>query len=58
MAYELWKSAYLVSWATMGKHYPKTPEQASPELYPPKPKIKMPPNLWIAQNGGKNIKYE
>jgi hypothetical protein len=43
--YELWKQAYLISWAVMGKNYPKTPEEASPELYQSKKRIKMPPNL-------------
>lgn len=41
----MWKEAYLISWATMGKKYPDTPEKANPELYPPKPRIKMPSNL-------------
>lgn len=58
LAYNIWKSAYLISWATMGKNYPKTPEEASPELYPPKPRIKMPPNLLAQQNRGGKIIYE
>ncbi len=45
LAYRMWKEAYLISWATMGKKYPDTPEKANPELYPPKPRIKMPSNL-------------
>ena len=60
MAYRIWKEAHLIAWAVMGKGYPKTPEMASPELYPAKQRIKMPPNLLKAQNekrGGKII-YE
>lgn len=45
IGYNFWKQAYLISWAVAGKHYPKTPEKASPELYPKKPTIKMPSNL-------------
>ena len=57
MAYRIWKQAYLIAWAVMGKHYPKTPEKASPELYPPKPRIKMPANLMKRIEGGK-VNYE
>ena len=57
MAYRIWKQAYLISWAVMGKQYPKTPEKASPELYPPKPRIKMPVNLMKRIEGGK-VNYE
>lgn len=49
LAYKLWKNAYLtvlgVSDLLSSKrsmNFPKTPELASPELYPPKPKIKKP----------------
>lgn len=45
LAYRMWKEAYLIAWATMGKKYPQSPSQASPELYPPKPRIKMPEML-------------
>lgn len=45
LAYRMWKEAYLISWATMGKKYPQTPQDASPELYSPKPRIKMPEML-------------
>lgn len=41
----MWKEAHLIAWATMGKKYPQTPQDASPELYPPKPRIKMPEML-------------
>lgn len=58
LAYSLWKNAYLTSWAVMGKHYPKTPDKASPELYPLKPRIKMPINLLKQQGRGENINYE
>ena len=43
LGYKLWKSAYLTAWAAMdGKHYPKKPEKASPELYPKPKTIPMP----------------
>lgn len=59
LAYRMWKEAYLISWAVMGKNFPKTPENASPELYPPKPTIKMPDNLLKRQLEDKGeIKYE
>lgn len=45
LAYRIWKQSYMMAWAVMGKHFPKSPEKASPELYPKKPTIKMPPNL-------------
>lgn len=41
-AYELWKLANLVGCAIVGKKFPNNPEEACPELYPPKPTIKMP----------------
>lgn len=47
LAYKIWKEAYLISWACMGKKYPDNPEKASPELYPPKKRIKMPTNLLL-----------
>ena len=43
--YRVWKEAYLTSWAAVGKHFPKTPEKASPELYPKKKSYVMPENL-------------
>lgn len=60
LAYKVWKNAYLISWAVMGKQYPKLPEGASPELYPKKPRIKMPDNLFNAEmkKRGGNINYE
>lgn len=45
LAYKMWKESYLISWAVMGKKYPQSPSDASPELYPPKPRIKMPEML-------------
>lgn len=45
LGYRMWKESYLIAWAVMGKHYPKTPEKASPELYRKKKTIQMPPNL-------------
>ena len=41
-AYSLWKQAGLIATACFSKKYPETPEMASPELYPPKKKYKMP----------------
>ena len=41
-AYSIWKQAGLIAVACFSKKYPETPEQASPELYPPKKKYKMP----------------
>ena len=41
-AYNLWKQANLIATACFSKKYPETPEKASPELYPPKKKYKMP----------------
>lgn len=41
-AYKMWKEANLIGLAVFGKKYPETPEEASPELYPPKKKYKMP----------------
>lgn len=57
--YAMWKQAYLIQWAILGKHFPKSPEQASPELFP-KRKIQMPPNLLkkhLARMKGE-VKYE
>lgn len=53
LAYELWKQAVLI---TMGvsdllkdkkskSSFPKTPQEACPELYPPKPSLKVNINL-------------
>ena len=41
-AYDMWRQASLIGLAVFGKHYPKTPEEALPELFPPKKKYKMP----------------
>ena len=56
LAYRLWKEAMLTGWATMGKHYPKMPEEACSELFPPKKTIKMPNWLkdrWLKKGGVK-----
>jgi hypothetical protein len=43
LAYELWKSFVLNRYILAEfKDIPKTPEEACPELYPPKKKYKMP----------------
>ena len=59
LGYRVWKQAYMISWAVMGKQFPKEPEKASPELYPKKPTIKMPPNLLkkVYEKKG-NMNYE
>lgn len=41
-AYNIWKQAGLIAMACFSKSYPDSPEKASPELYPPKKKYKMP----------------
>ena len=41
-AYSIWKQAGLIAMACFNKKYPESPELASPELYPPKKKYKMP----------------
>jgi len=49
----------MISWAVMGKNFPRDPEKASPELCPQKPRIKMPPNLLkkeLEKRG--NVNYE
>lgn len=54
-AYLMWRNAMLISWATLGKDYPKNPEDALPELFPPKKAVQMPDWLkeeWIKQQGG------
>lgn len=38
LAYELWKTGNLCQ---LMENYPESPEKACPELYPPKPTIKM-----------------
>ena len=46
LGYKIWKMAYLTAWACMdGKTYPKTPQKASPELYPKPKTIPMPEKL-------------
>lgn len=39
LAYRIWKDGMLGQWL---EEYPSTPEEASPELYPAQPTIKMP----------------
>ena len=40
MAYRMWREATLIG--ALFNKFPKTPEEACPELYPPKPSYKMP----------------
>lgn len=42
LGYRMWKEAYLIGWATLGKNYARKPEKASPELYPKPKTIQMP----------------
>ncbi|MBE6156974.1 MAG: hypothetical protein E7161_04460 [Firmicutes bacterium] len=54
LAYRMWKEANLIGVAFGGKSYPKTPEDASPELYPQKIGVKMPDFLkekWLKRGG-------
>lgn len=56
LGYRMWKEAYLISWATMGKNYAHKPEKASPELYPAPKTIEMPSTLLkqqVENMGGK-----
>ena len=60
--YRVWKEAYFIAWACMGKNFPRSPQKASPELFNEQKKktIKMPPNLLqkeLGKRGGKVI-YE
>lgn len=41
LAYEMWKLGTFITMGFAGE-YPKTPQEGSPELFPPKPSIKMP----------------
>lgn len=42
LAYNLWKQAMLNTFVRDPEQFPKTPEDASPELYPPPKTYKMP----------------
>lgn len=51
LSYKLWKQGNLSQWLNK---YPKTPDEASPELAKPKPRYPMPDFLkekWAKQNG-------
>lgn len=41
LAYKMWRQANL-NCLVLSKNFPKTPEEACPELYPPKKKYQMP----------------
>ena len=41
LAYNLWKQSVLIG-QIFSKEFPRTPEDGSPELYPPKKTYKMP----------------
>lgn len=42
MAYKMWREASLIGALFSKQGYPKTPEDACPELYPPKKTYKIP----------------
>ena len=46
LAYQMWKQAVL-NISMLGKKAPENPEKASPELYPPKKRYKMP--NWVKE---------
>ena len=46
LSYRMFKQAYLVGLAFAGK-FPKSPEEANKELYPPKKTYKMP--AWLKE---------
>lgn len=52
-AYAMWKQAVLIG-ATMGKDFPKTPKEASPELFPAKKRFKMPE--WLKERRERRTK--
>lgn len=55
LAYRIWKEANLIGVSFGdGKKFPSNPEEASPELYPPKVTVKMPDFLkekWLKRGG-------
>lgn len=54
LGYKMWKQAYLNALAQCGSKFPTTPEEATPELYPPKKSIPMPDFLrekWLKKGG-------
>lgn len=55
LGYKMWKQAHLNALAQSSK-FPTTPEDATPELYPPKKSIPMPSFLkdkWLKKGGFK-----
>ena len=56
LGYRMWKQAYLNALAQSSGKFPSTPEDATPELYPPKKSIPMPSFLkekWLKKGGFK-----
>lgn len=45
LAYRMWKESYLTGLAFGGKKYPRTPQEASPDLYPKQKTIAIPEEL-------------
>ena len=55
LAYKMWRQG-AITISMLGKNAPKTPEEASPELYPPKKTYKMPDwvkQKYLVERGGK-----
>lgn len=49
----MWKEANLIGASFGGKDYPSNPEEACPELYPPKATIRMPD--WLKEKWVKRM---
>ena len=57
LGYRMWKEAYLNALAQSNGKFPATPEDAAPELFPPKKSIPMPDFLkekWLKKGGFNN----
>jgi len=53
IAYKIWKQAMLNTFVRDPEKFPKTPEDASPELFPPPKTYKMPEFLKNAKKEGR-----
>lgn len=55
LGYELWKQASIIA-GFFSKKIPESPEEASPELFPPKKTYRLPPELvekYFVKRGGR-----
>lgn len=55
LGYELWQQANMIA-GFFSKEPPKSPEEAMPELFPPKKRYKLPPELYkkyMIERGGR-----